>query len=70
MVQMPYEKYYTRQLRNGFLVVSNLIQIILAATFSYQLYKRYTATAAYVRRTCARDPTHSRACRQPARVGS
>ncbi|ELR16628.1 uncharacterized protein ACA1_088730 [Acanthamoeba castellanii str. Neff] len=38
MVQMPYEKYYTRQLRNGFLVVSNIIQIILAATFSYQLY--------------------------------
>jgi hypothetical protein len=40
MVQMPYEKYYTRQLRNGFLVVSNIIQIILAATFSYQLYLR------------------------------
>lgn len=40
MVQMPYEKYYTKELRNLFLTCSSVVQIILAATFSYQLYLR------------------------------
>jgi hypothetical protein len=43
MVQRPYDHFYTRSFRTAFLFVSDILQLVLAACFAYQLYQSLPA---------------------------